>query len=93
MRRVDKMLFICVCVCCCRPGVVKAVEEFKLAVYGDNYEEEDVVGNGKASEASKKRKAISENAVKESTNYNWPDLAENGRVKLNMVPICSHFLL
>ncbi|KAG5235386.1 Ku [Salix suchowensis] len=62
-----------------RPGVVKAVEEFKLSVYGDNYDEESDMGNGKASDASKKRKTATENAVKESANYNWPDLADNGQ--------------
>lgn len=68
-----------------RPAFVSALEEFKQSVYGDNYEEEnDAVGNGKASEASKKRKAVSENAVKESGNYDWVDLADNGKVKLKM---------
>ncbi|XP_050258934.1 ATP-dependent DNA helicase 2 subunit KU70 isoform X2 [Quercus robur] len=65
-----------------KPGVVSAVEEFKLSVYGDNYDEEkELVGNGKASEASKKRKAIADNAVKESANYDWDDLADNGKLK------------
>lgn len=73
----------------CRPGVVKALEEFKLAVYGENYEEEnDSKANGKTSEASRKRKAIAENAVKESANYNWADLADNGKVKL-----CFYYLI
>lgn len=66
-----------------RPAVVKAIEEFKLSVYGEDYDEEsESAGNGKVSEASKKRKAIAENAVKESANYNWADLADNGKVKL-----------
>ncbi|KAK9997082.1 hypothetical protein SO802_021768 [Lithocarpus litseifolius] len=65
-----------------KPGVVSAVEEFKLSVYGDNYDEEkELVGNGKASETSKKRKAIADNAVKESANYDWDDLADNGKLK------------
>nr|XP_023881819.1 ATP-dependent DNA helicase 2 subunit KU70 [Quercus suber]POE73848.1 atp-dependent dna helicase 2 subunit ku70 [Quercus suber] len=64
-----------------RPGVVSAVEEFKLSVYGDNYDEEELVGNGKASETSKKRKAIADNAVKESAKYDWDDLADNGKLK------------
>ena len=38
------------------------------------------MGNGKASDASKKRKTAAENAAKESANYNWPDLADNGQV-------------
>lgn len=63
-----------------RPGVVKVIEEFKLSVYGDNYDEESAVGN--ASETTKKRKAATENAVKENANYDWADLADNGKVKL-----------
>lgn len=65
-----------------RPGIVKAIEEFKFSVYGDNYEEESVGGNEKASDASKKRKASAENATKEAANYNWDELADNGQVKL-----------
>jgi len=63
-----------------KPGVVKAVEEFKLSVYGENYAEESDMGTGKASDASKKQKKAAENGAKESTNYNWPDLADNGQV-------------
>lgn len=59
-----------------RPGIVKALEEFKLSVYGENYEEEDSNIDGKA-EPSKKRKA---NAMKEYANYEWADLADNGKV-------------
>ncbi|XP_007021875.2 PREDICTED: ATP-dependent DNA helicase 2 subunit KU70 [Theobroma cacao] len=65
-----------------RPAVVKAIEEFKLSVYGDNYDEErDFLGKGKVGESSRKRKTIVENAVKESANYDWADLAENGQLK------------
>lgn len=64
----------------CRPGVVKTLEEFKLSVYGENYEEEEA-GKGKVSEASKKRKAISETASKKCKEYDWADLADNGKVK------------
>lgn len=75
-----------ICIHDCRPGVVSAVEEFKLSVYGDNYDEEkELVGNGKASETSKKRKAIADNAVKESANYDWDDLADNGKVKFKYI--------
>lgn len=61
-----------------RPGIVKALEEFKNSVYGENYED----GNeGKVSDASRKRKASSENAVKEYSNYDWAKLAEDGQLK------------
>lgn len=64
-----------------RPRVVKAIEEFKLSVYGDKYDvESSSIGNGKANEASRKRKAAAENAANESANYDWADLADNGQV-------------
>lgn len=65
----------------CRPGVVKTLEEFKLSVYGENYEEEEEAGKGKVSEVSKKRKAISEIASQKCKEYDWADLADNGKVK------------
>lgn len=65
-----------------RTGVVNALEEFKHSVYGENYDEEkEFETNGKVTEASKKRKAIAENAVQECANYDWADLADNGKLK------------
>ncbi|XP_031257161.1 ATP-dependent DNA helicase 2 subunit KU70 [Pistacia vera] len=76
-----------------RPGVVKAIEEFKLSVYGEDYDEEsECAGNGKVSEASKKRKAVAENAVKESANYDWADLADNGKLKDLTVQELKYYL-
>ncbi|MED6113694.1 ATP-dependent DNA helicase II subunit 1 [Stylosanthes scabra] len=63
-----------------RPGVVRALEEFKTSVYGENYEEE-CEANSKQSEASKKRKAQAEVATKECENYDWNDLADTGKLK------------
>lgn len=74
-----------------RPGVVKTLEEFKVDVYGENYEEENE-GTAKPSEASKKRKAIEEKAVKESANYNWADLADNGKLKDLTVAELKYYL-
>ncbi|EXB97445.1 ATP-dependent DNA helicase 2 subunit KU70 [Morus notabilis] len=62
-----------------RPGVVKSLEEFKLSVYGENYQEEN--GPGKAVDASKKRKAAAELAAKESAIHDWGELADNGKLK------------
>ncbi|KAL3619918.1 ATP-dependent DNA helicase II subunit 1 [Castilleja foliolosa] len=64
-----------------RPGIVKALEQFKLSVYGENMEDENDLSSGKTSEASKKRKAISDNAAKEYANHDWSDLADNGKLK------------
>ncbi|KAJ8547025.1 hypothetical protein K7X08_010611 [Anisodus acutangulus] len=71
-----------------RPGIVKAMEEFKLSVYGENYEEEDSKVDGKA-EPSKKRKA---NAMKEYANYDWSDLADNGKLKDLTVVELNYYL-
>uniref|UniRef100_A0A803KXF9 ATP-dependent DNA helicase 2 subunit KU70 n=1 Tax=Chenopodium quinoa TaxID=63459 RepID=A0A803KXF9_CHEQI len=71
-----------------RPGVVNAIEEFKLSVYGDKYDE----GESIVSEASKKRKAIAEKAVQESANYDWDDLADNGKLKDLTVPELRFYL-
>ncbi|KAI4390151.1 hypothetical protein MLD38_002293 [Melastoma candidum] len=63
-----------------RPGVVKAIDEFKLSVYGGNYME-NASGQGKMTEASKKRKTLMDNAVRESAKYNWADLANRGKIR------------
>lgn len=64
---------------------MKAFEEFKLSVYGENYEDEnDLVDGKKTSEASKKRKAAADNAAKEYANYDWSDLADNGKVTIGL---------
>ncbi|KAH6767942.1 ATP-dependent DNA helicase 2 subunit Ku70-like protein [Perilla frutescens var. frutescens] len=76
-----------------RPGVVKALEELKLCVYGENFEQEnDAAGSGKTSEASKKRKAISDNATKEYAKHEWSDLADNGRLKELTVSELKYYL-
>ncbi|RDX98552.1 ATP-dependent DNA helicase 2 subunit KU70 [Mucuna pruriens] len=64
-----------------RPGVVRALEEFKTSVYGDNYDEENEHGIGKPTEASKKRKAHADFATKECENYDWGELADTGKLK------------
>jgi ATP-dependent DNA helicase 2 subunit 1 len=64
--------------------VVKAFEEFKTSVYGENYDEESEHGTGKPTEASKKRKAHTEYAMKECENYDWGELADTGKVNLEI---------
>ncbi|XP_017415153.1 ATP-dependent DNA helicase 2 subunit KU70 isoform X2 [Vigna angularis] len=64
-----------------RPGVVRAVEEFKTSVYGENYDEENEHGIGKPTEASKKRKAMVEFATTECKQYDWGELADTGKLK------------
>lgn len=55
-------------------------------MYGENYEEEnEIKGSAKTSEASKKRKAIADHATKEYAAYDWPDLADNGKVTLVVI--------
>ncbi|KAI4334804.1 hypothetical protein L6164_013513 [Bauhinia variegata] len=65
-----------------RPRVVAAIEEFKTSVYGENYDEEsELAAAGKPTEASKKRKALADNAAKECENYDWGELADSGKLK------------
>lgn len=64
-----------------RPGIARAIEDFKISVYGENHDEEEaesMAAKGAAGEAAKKRKAAAEAAVKE---YDWADLADNGKLK------------
>lgn len=68
----------------CRPGVGRALEEFKISVYGENYDEESERGDVKPTEASRKRKAIAEHAAKECENYDWGELADTGKVNLRV---------
>lgn len=75
----------------CRPGVVRAVEEFKTSVYGENYDEESEHGDGKPTEASKKRKAIADHAMKECGNYDWGELADTGKVNLHTLFLCNFY--
>ncbi|KAM6552976.1 hypothetical protein CsatB_013738 [Cannabis sativa] len=76
-----------------RPGVVKALEEFKLSIYGDHYDEEiENAGDKKESEASKKRKATSEIAVQEYAKYDWSKLADNGELKDLTVTELKYYL-
>jgi len=66
-----------------RPGVVKAIEEFKTSVYGENYDQEEAeAAAGKASrgDASKKRKESTDAAAQISAAYDWAELADNGKV-------------
>ncbi|MED6171497.1 ATP-dependent DNA helicase II subunit 1 [Stylosanthes scabra] len=75
-----------------RPGVVRALEEFKTLVYGENYEEE-CEANSKPSEASKKRKAQAEVATKECENYDWNELADTGKLKDLTVVELKYYLI
>ncbi|KAL2905967.1 ATP-dependent DNA helicase 2 subunit KU70 [Bienertia sinuspersici] len=71
-----------------RPGIVNAIEEFKHSVYGENY----VEGESNVTEASKKRKALADKAVQEAGNYDWEDLAENGKLKDLTVTELKYYL-
>lgn len=72
-----------------RPGIVNAVEEFKLSVYGENYEEG---GESNVTEASRKRKAIADKAVEQSANYDWENLADSGKLKDLTVAELKYYL-
>ncbi|KAK4795910.1 hypothetical protein SAY86_028236 [Trapa natans] len=63
-----------------QPGVVKVIEQFKHSIFGDRYESSRSASDEKRSEASKKRKANAENALKECENYDWAELASSGKL-------------
>lgn len=57
------------------------MEEFKISVYGENYdEEEEKATHSKASNASKKRKQVTEEAINKCEYYDWGKLADDGKV-------------
>jgi len=58
----------------CRPAVVKAIEQFKQSIYGDDPDEESDSG---AKEKSKKRKA----GDADDGKYDYIELAKTGKVK------------
>lgn len=58
----------------CRPAVVKAIEEFKQSIYGDDSDEESDSG---PKEKSRKRKA----GIADEGNYDFIELAKTGKVK------------
>ncbi|XP_031481658.1 ATP-dependent DNA helicase 2 subunit KU70 isoform X2 [Nymphaea colorata] len=76
-----------------KPGIVSALDAFKVSVYGENHDlEEATAGKSSTSEASKKRKAIAETAAKESSNYDWPVLADSGKLKDLTVSELKYYL-
>ncbi|XP_078180841.1 ATP-dependent DNA helicase 2 subunit Ku70-like protein isoform X1 [Carex rostrata] len=76
-----------------RPGVVKAIEEFKTAVYGEDYnEEEEKAAGGVRADGARKRKAIAEKAAEESKSYDWADLADKGKLKELTVVELKYYL-
>uniref|UniRef100_A0A0E0HXJ0 Ku domain-containing protein n=1 Tax=Oryza nivara TaxID=4536 RepID=A0A0E0HXJ0_ORYNI len=64
-----------------RPVVVKAVEEFKASVYGENYDQEEAEAAAAKAGASKKRKALTDAAAEKSAAHNWAELADTGKLK------------
>ncbi|AAF99835.1 Hypothetical protein [Arabidopsis thaliana] len=58
----------------CRPAVVKAIEQFKQSIYGDDPDEESDSG---AKEKSKKRKA----GDADDGKYDYIELAKTGKLK------------
>ncbi|KAK1438286.1 hypothetical protein QVD17_04093 [Tagetes erecta] len=76
-----------------RPGIAKALEEFKISVYGENYDEEDEKATlGKTSNAAKKRKQFTEEAINKSEYYDWGKLADDGKLKDLTVQELKYYL-
>lgn len=68
-----------------RPVVVKAVEEFKASVYGENYDQEEAEAAAAKAGASKKRKALTDAAAEKSAAHNWAELADTGKVSMQVL--------
>nr|XP_043605886.1 ATP-dependent DNA helicase 2 subunit KU70 [Erigeron canadensis]XP_043605887.1 ATP-dependent DNA helicase 2 subunit KU70 [Erigeron canadensis] len=74
-----------------RSGIAKALEEFKISVYGENYvEENENPVQGKANNATKKRKAAAED---KSAYYDWGKLADDGKLKDLTVMELKNYLI
>lgn len=74
---------MCECVDCVnifRPEITKLVDDWKTAVYGENYDMEEAA-KAMPSEASKKRKAITDHAAERCSKFNWEVLADSGKVR------------
>ncbi|XP_076908752.1 ATP-dependent DNA helicase 2 subunit KU70-like [Bidens hawaiensis] len=71
-----------------RPGIAKALEEFKISVYGENGDEEDE----KANKTGKKRKMVTEDAINKAAYYDWGKLADDGKLKDLTVPELKYYL-
>ncbi|KAG8100464.1 hypothetical protein GUJ93_ZPchr0013g35322 [Zizania palustris] len=63
------------------PGVVKAIDEFKASVYGENYDLDESEAAAAKAGASKKRKASTDAAAQKSAAYDWAELADTGKLK------------
>ncbi|KAL8201254.1 hypothetical protein R6Q57_012593 [Mikania cordata] len=73
-----------------RQGIAKALEEFKICVYGENYDEKDEkTGHEKA---GKKRKQLTEEAVNKCAYYDWGKLADDGKLKDLTVQELKYYL-
>lgn len=75
-----------------RPGIVKALEDFKFSVYGEDYHEENDEC-GKVKDASRKRKAATEIAKEKFSKYDWVELAESGQLKDLTVAELKNYLI
>ncbi|KAH7661309.1 ATP-dependent DNA helicase 2 subunit 1 protein [Dioscorea alata] len=76
-----------------RPTIVNALEDFKIAVYGENHDLEEVSSKkSSGTDASRKRKAMVEAAVESAANHDWADLADNGKLKDLTVPELKNYL-
>lgn len=60
-----------------RPGIAKAMEEFKVSVYGENYDEEE---ENKGNVKGVRKRKTEEAAVNKAAYYDWSKLADDGNV-------------
>ena len=62
-------------------------------MYGENYDEENEnAAHGKGNAAARKRKVASEDALNKCAYYDWPKLADDGKVILELCCLLKRYL-
>eukprot|EP00850_Spirogloea_muscicola_P010017 SM000057S18447 [mRNA] locus=s57:676613:688225:- [translate_table: standard] len=64
-----------------RPAVRAAVQAFKDAAYGENHDAEEAEKEYAKGASARKRQATAEAAVEAARDFDWPELAEQGKLQ------------
>lgn len=67
------------------PGVQKAVQDFKDAVYGPGHDEEAAAEAAKKDAGTAKRKALQDAAAEQAAREDWGELTRKGKLKIKTV--------
>eukprot|EP00850_Spirogloea_muscicola_P014492 SM000104S09362 [mRNA] locus=s104:402057:407985:+ [translate_table: standard] len=64
-----------------RPAVRAAIQAFKDAAYGENHDAEEAEKEYAKGASARKRQATAEAAVEAARDFDWPELAEQGKLQ------------